>query len=383
MAKKIEKLLPELFIILVVLFVAIGVLMTYSSSVFYAQEKFGNPYHFFYREMIWIVLGTVAALCARFIHYQTIQRWCPVLLLLTIVALILVFVPGVGRRVNNAYRWIRLAGFSFQPSELAKFAIILFVADNLAKHRRHVERFFRGVLVPLVVVLVPIVLIVIEPDFGMPAVIVTTVFVMFFVAGTRITYLVLLVAGALPFVALLIFKYTYRVRRLLIFLNPDSDPLGAGFQIRQSLIAIGSGQLHGVGLGNSAQKMHYLPEAHTDFVFSIIGEELGFIGAGFLLGLFIILIFVMYRMTLQIKDMFGHLVAVGIMTVIGLQVIVNIGVVTSCLPTKGLALPFISYGGSSMVMLLAACGLLVNIVHNQNNLKRDTALTHTVDFTVV
>jgi cell division protein FtsW len=383
MPKIVEKLLPEFFIILVLMLVAIGVLMTYSSSVFYAEKYFKNEYYFFYRELVWVVMGVTAAIIARSIHYQVIQRLSSWILLGAILLLILVFVPGIGHRANNASRWIRFAGFTFQPSEFAKFAIILFTADNLAKHRRHVAKFFRGVFIPLLVVMVPIGLIVIEPDLGMPVVIITTVFVMFFVAGTRITYLLLMVIAAIPALVVLIMRNPYRIRRLMTFINPDSDPLGAGFHINQSLIAVGSGQFKGVGLGESVQKMHYLPEAHTDFVFAIIGEELGFIGAGTIVVLFMLLIFVIYKMTRHIKDMFGHLVAVGIMTIIGLQAVINIGVVIGCMPTKGLALPFISYGGSSLIMTLAACGLLVNIVQNQNNIKRDITRTNTVDFTIV
>jgi len=181
----------------------------------------------------------------------------------------------------------------------------------------------------------------------------------------------------------LVIKFPYRLRRLLTFLSPDSDPLGAGFQIRQSLIAIGSGQLNGVGLGKSVQKMHYLPEAHTDFVFAIIGEELGFVGTACIVILMIIFLYVIYKLTQQITDMFGHLVAVAIMTVLSLQMIVNILVVTAMLPTKGLALPFISYGGSSMVMTLMACGLLVNIVYNQRHLRCDQKTGARFDETVI
>jgi len=196
-------------------------------------------------------------------------------------------------------------------------------------------------------------------------------------------HLFFLALAAVPALVFLVFKFPYRLKRLLTFWSPDSDPLGAGFQIRQSLIAVGSGQLHGLGLGKSIQKMHYLPEAHTDFVFAIIGEELGFIGAGAIIVLMMIFLYVTYKLTQQITDMFGHLVAVGIMTVLSLQMIVNIGVVTAILPTKGLALPFISYGGSSMVMTLAACGLLVNIVYNQRNLHRDQLKTPRFDETVI
>jgi len=319
MPKFVEKWMPELFIIIVLVLVAIGVLMTYSSSVYYAELKFGNKFHFFYREIFWVVIGIISAI----------------------------------------------------------------VADRLAKNRRHVSKFMRGVLFPLIIVMIPVGLIVVEPDLGTPMVILTTAVAMFYIAGTKIMHLFFLALAAVPALVFLVFKFPYRLKRLLTFWSPDSDPLGAGFQIRQSLIAVGSGQLHGLGLGKSIQKMHYLPEAHTDFVFAIIGEELGFIGAGAIIVLMMIFLYVTYKLTQQITDMFGHLVAVGIMTVLSLQMIVNIGVVTAILPTKGLALPFISYGGSSMVMTLAACGLLVNIVYNQRNLHRDQLKTPRFDETVI
>ncbi len=383
MAKLFERWLPEFFIIVVFVLIAVGVLMTYSSSVYYAAVEFGNKFHFFYRELVWVTIGLVAALVVRFIHYQTIQRLSWLILLLAVVLLCLVFAPGIGHKVNNACRWLRVAGLSFQPSEFAKYAIIIFVADRLAKNRRHVSQFVRGVFVPSLIVLVPIALTIIEPDFGTPMVILVTVVVLFYVAGTKFKHLLVLALAAVPAIVVLIVKFPYRMRRLLVFLNPDSDPLGAGFQIRQSLIAIGSGQVNGVGLGKSMQKMHYLPEAHTDFVFAIIGEELGFVGAGLLVMLLMLFVYLTYRLTTQIHDMFGHLVAVGIMTVLSLQMAINVAVVTALLPTKGIALPFISYGGSSLVMTLAACGLLMNIVYNQRHLRRDTRLTRTVDETVI
>ena len=197
---------------------------------------------------------------------------------------------------------------------------------------------------------------------------------MCFAAGARLRYFVELVLAAVPAVGALIWMFPYRMKRIFIYLNPDSDPLGAGFQINQSLIAVCSGQLHGVGLGRSVQKSFYLPEAHTDFIYAIIGEELGFVGAGCLLAGFIVLLYLMYRLTRQIDDMFGHLVVTGIMTMIGLQTMINIGVVTALLPTKGIALPFISYGGSSMIGTLAACGLVLNIVYNQHNLRSTQTL---------
>jgi len=378
-----KRWLPEIFIAIVAILVAFGVLMTYSSSVRYAEDVFSNSFHFFYREFLWIVVGTILAIVAYKIHYQFLQKLSSWILLASIILLVFVFVPGIGHKVNNAWRWIKVAGFTFQPSEFAKLAIIIFIADRLARNRRHVSKLVRGVIVPLLIVIIPIVLIIAEPDFGTPAVITATVFVLFFVGGTKIWHLALLVIGGISAAVPLIVTSPYRMKRLFAFLNPEADLANTGYQINQSLIAIGSGQLHGVGLGKSIQKLRYLPEAHTDFVFAIVGEELGFKGAGCLLLLFILFLIVAYKMTANIQDMFGHLVATGIITILGLQVIINIGVVTACLPTKGIALPFISYGGSSMIFSLVSCGLLLNIYHNRNNLRSDKALTRTYDETVI
>jgi len=375
--------MPEFFVIIVLVLVAIGVLMTCSSSVYYAELKFHNKFHFFYREIFWVIIGIISAIIVGKIHYQTIQKYSGVILLIAIIGLALVFAPGVGCRVNSASRWIRLFGFTFQPSELAKYAIIIFLADKLAKNRRHVNKFYKGVILPLIIIAIPVGMILIEPDLGTPMVIMVTAIVLFFVAGTKIIHLIFLGICSIPALVILIMKFPYRIKRLLTFLSPDSDPLGAGFQIRQSLIAIGSGQLNGLGIGKSIQKMHYLPEAHTDFIFAIIGEELGFVGTAGIIALMMLFLYITYKLTQQITDMFGHLVAVGIMTILSLQMVVNILVVTAALPTKGLALPFISYGGSSMVMTLVACGLLVNIVYNQKHLRCDQVTTPRFDETVI
>jgi len=374
---------PEIFIAIVTTLVAFGVLMTYSSSVRYAEDVFSNSFHFFYREFLWIVIGTISAVVIYKIHYQFLQKLSAWILLACIFLLVLVFVPGIGHKANNAWRWIKVAGFTFQPSEFAKLAIIIFIADRLAKNRRHVSKFIRGVIVPLLIVIIPIALMVVEPDFGTPAVITVTIFVLFYVGGTKLWHLALLIFGGVAAAVPLIVTSPYRMKRLFAFLNPEADLANTGYQINQSLIAIGSGQINGVGLGKSIQKLRYLPEAHTDFVFAIVGEELGFKGAGALLILFILFLIVAYKMTSDIQDMFGHLVATGIITVLSLQVIINIGVVTACLPTKGIALPFISYGGSSMIFSLMSCGLLLNIYHNRHNLKSDKALTRTYDETVI
>lgn len=364
-----DRILPEIFVALVLMLLACGVLMTYSASVFYAQDVFGDRLYFFRRELLWVAAGVCAGVLAWWTPYTWLQRGSGVLLLVSVALLGIVLVPGVGRTVNNATRWLSFGGLTFQPSELAKYAVIIFVADYLSRQRRHVQRFVRGVCIPLGISAVPLVLIALEPDLGTPIVIGVALLAVMYVAGTRVMHLAVLGALAVPLVIFEIIKSPARLGRIMTFLNPDADPQRTGFQIRQSLIAIGSGRLNGVGLGMSVQKKHYLPEAHTDFIFAIVGEELGFVGAAGLVLLFMALFYVMYRLTRQIEDMFGHLVATGIMTLLSLQCIVNIGVVTGCLPTKGMALPFISYGGSGMVMALAACGLLLNIVRSQRSLR--------------
>lgn len=383
MIRILDKILPEIFITLVLVMVAFGLVMTYSSSVFYAQDVFNNPLHFFYREIIWIVMGLCGAFVLRLVHYQTIQKYSLVILIAATCLLVFTFVPGIGHRVNNANRWIRLAGFTFQPSEMVKYAIIIFIADRLAKNQRHVTHVLRGIIVPLGIIAVPLALILIEPDLGAPVVILATVCILFYVGGTRVWHLIGLGTFALPFLIYFIIRFPYRMQRLMTFLHPDDDPLGAGFQIRQSLMAISSGRMNGVGLGKSVQKMYYLPEAHTDFVFAIIGEEHGFAGTMFVILLFTLFLYVVYTLSKHVKDTFGHLVVIGFMTLIGIQAFVNIGVVTGCLPTKGLALPFISYGGSSLVMTLAACGYIVNIVQSQSQLKYHQSTVRISDMTIV
>lgn len=365
----LRKILPELFITLVLVMTACGLIMTYSSSVFYAYDVFNAPLYFFHRSLVWGVLGICAAGVMRVVHYQTVQKYSfPILLGVTIL-LLLTLVPGIGHRVNNASRWIRVAGLTFQPSEAAKYAIVLYVAHYISLTQRHTHHFMRAIGVPLAIIAVPLGLILIGPDLGTPIVILCTVCILFYIGGARISHLIMLGAAAVPIGVYFILRFPYRVERFLTFLHPERDPLGAGFQIRQSLIAISSGRIHGVGLGRSLQKIHYLPEAHTDFVFAILGEEHGFVGAAGVLILFLIFLYIVYLISRHVHDVFGHLVVCGFMILIGLQAVINIGVVTGCLPTKGLALPFISYGGSSLVMTLAACGMILNILDSQTSLQ--------------
>jgi cell division protein FtsW len=272
-----------------------------------------------------------------------------------------VLVPGIGSKAGGARRWIRFFGFGFQPSEVAKFALVIYLADLTARKRYLMQRFTYGFLPPILVIGLVSGLVLLEPDMGTSVAICFIGFLMLFVSGTRIRHLALVGAGVVPVMSLAVVMEPYRFRRILAFFNPWGDSRGAGFQLIQSFVALGSGGFFGVGLGQSKQKLFYLPESHTDFIFSIIGEELGFLGTASVLMLFAVLIWFTLRIAFKIKDPFMSRVVLGIGAVIAFEVIVNIGVSTGVLPTKGLPLPFISYGGSSLVCHLAAMGIVLNM----------------------
>lgn len=252
-------------------------------------------------------------------------------------------------------------GLSFQPSELAKVAVIIYMADFISRKENHITDFYRTFLPAMMVLGAFCLLVLAQPDLGTAVALLVIVFVMLFVAGVRVRHLAWVVMAAVPALYLLILREPYRRARIAAFLNPWADPKGAGFQIIQSQIALGSGGIFGVGLGRSMQKLFYLPAAHTDFIFSIIGEELGLLGAGLVILLFILFIFQAVKIAKSAADSFGYFLCVGIITLIAFEATINIGVSIGCLPTKGLPLPFISYGGSSLVFDMVGVGLLLNI----------------------
>ncbi len=339
----------------------VGLVMVLSASSVSAFADYGSSFLFFKRQLVYACLGGALALLASRLRYHVWQRaWGP-LLGLSIALLLLVMHPSFGVQAGGASRWIALGSFSFQPSELAKLAVAAGTASILAKNLRYLDDpvVWLLPLVPLVGVVT--VLILLQPDLGTAMLIVLTVFLSLFVAGARLR---LLLAGALACGALgtaLIFVEGYRRTRLLAFLDPWADPKNAGYQILQSLIALGSGHLFGVGLGASRQKWRYVPNAHTDFIFSIMGEELGLLGELVVLALLGTLLYAGVRIALAAPDAFGRLLASGITAWFGVQSLINLGAVTGILPITGVPLPFLSFGGSSLVVSLSAVGILASV----------------------
>ena len=341
--------------------VAFGIVMVYSSSAIYAQETYGDAAYFLKRHLLYLAIGLAGSWWVLAQEPQKLRRWAKPFMLTVLVMLVLVLVPGIGHKVSGARRWFRLGFISFQPAELAQLAIILYLADMLSRKRGLLQDFFQGVLPALTVLGATVLLTLLEPDLGTSVATAVVAILMLFLAQVRWRYLVPLFGSAIPAVAILIITKPSRMRRMVAYLNPWADPEGSGFQLIQSLVALGSGGLFGVGLGESRQKLFYLPAAHTDFIFSVIGEELGFIGATatlLLLGLFF---WLGIRLAMSAPDDFGTLTGLGIIFLLALETLVHVGVATGAIPTKGLPLPFISYGGSSLIVNLISVAVLLNV----------------------
>jgi len=283
-----------------------------------------------------------------------------------VILLVLVLVPPFGVTINGTRRWIRLGPVSFQPAELAKLALVIYLAAFFARKRDEIGDFRRGVLPPLAVAGTLAALVFAQPDLGTCLTLVALTFGLLFLAGGRVRHLLIVVAPALPLLALAIWAAPYRLRRITAFVDPWADPRGSGFQIIQSWLALGNGGLVGQGVGASKQKLFYLPESHTDFIFAIIGEELGFVGAASIVLLFVVFAWRGLRIGLRAPDPFGTYLALGITVLVATQTVVNLGVVTGLLPTKGLPLPFISFGGSALLVTMLSTGVLLNISQHAN-----------------
>lgn len=343
------------------LLIAIGIIMVYSASAIYAYERLGNSLFFLKRHLLFLFIGTVSMLFVMVIDYEYLKRYSRVLMIISLLLLALVLIPGVGHEAGGARRWLRIWGFSFQPSEATKLCLIIYMADVLSRKGNELKHFFSGFLPPAIILGICLALVLLEPDLGTAILIALITFLMFFVAGAKIDHVVYMLLLAMPFLYFTIFRTPYRRNRILAFLDPWRDPKGTGFQIIQSFLALGSGGLIGVGLGQSKQKLFYLPASHTDFIFSIIGEELGFLGTLSVLVLFFILTLQGMRVAVRCNGRFGRLLSLGIVSMITLEAIIHIGVSTGSIPTKGLPLPFISYGGSSLVFHMLAVGILLNV----------------------
>lgn len=341
--------------------VGIGLIMIFSASSVTAVRSFHDATYFLKRQLLWLVVGLVAAFATYRLDYRKLANIASPLFLLNLFALLLVVIPHIGMETNGARRWLGFSSLSIQPSEFAKITLVIYLASVLAKSGGAVRDLRRGLFPLATATLIASALVLREPDMGTASLLVMTAFVMFYAAGARISHILLLVAGMLPPAAFVVLHSSYKRARILAFLNPWKDPQNTGFHIVQSLLALGSGGVLGLGLGVSRQKFFWLPEPYTDFIFAILGEELGLIGAVSVIVLFVILAYRAIRIAVAAPDRFGFFLGVGCAAMIVIQAFINIGVVTSSWPVTGVPLPFISFGGSSLVVNLVAVALLINI----------------------
>lgn len=345
----------------VLILLSMGLLMVYSSSSVWADFKYADKFFFLKRQIMFGGVGIIAMFIIMAIPFHTWKKYAKPILFLCFLLLLIVLIPGIGLIRGGAQSWIGIGAFSIQPSEFMKLGLIIFLSAYLSTHKKYITSFTKGFLPMLLLVMTAFGLIMLQPDLGTGVVLVLTCAMMIFIAGARLSHFVGLgVIGIVGFV-LLIISAPYRISRITAFLNPWDDPLGDGFQIIQSLYAIGPGGLMGVGLGKSLQKYFYLPEPQTDFIFSILGEELGFIGGTIIIALFGILFWRGIKISLEAPDSFSRYVAFGIILMITIQVMINISVVIGLIPVTGITLPFLSYGGSSLTLTLCSVGILLNI----------------------
>jgi cell division protein FtsW len=357
-----RKVAPDIWLFAVaIVLLSTGIVMIYSASAIVAADRFRDPYFFLKRQVFWAALGCGALWLALRTDYRRLEKFVPVLLGIAAVLLVLVLIPGIGVSINGSRRWLRLGPLSFQPAELAKLALVLYLAAFLARKRGELGDFWAGLVPPLAVGGVLAALVMLQPDLGNAVTLLVLTMGLLFLAGARTSWLAMLAVPALPLAALAIWVAPYRMRRVFAFLDPWQDPRGSGFQIIQSWLAFGGGGIFGRGIGESKQKLFYLPEAHTDFIFAIVGEELGVIGATVVVALFAVLVWRGLRIGLRATEPFGAYLALGITVLVATQTLVNLGVVTGLLPTKGLPLPFLSFGGSALLMTMVATGVLLNI----------------------
>jgi cell division protein FtsW len=341
--------------------VGLGLVMVFSTSVVLA-DRYGSPLRLLGKQAAWLGVGLAGMLLAWRLDYQLYLRYWKLIAVLTAALLAAVLIPGVGTRLNGARRWILALGFSLQPSEFAKLGVAIFVAGYLSLYQRNLGSFGKGFAPVLGMISVILALIVLEPDAGTAALVGCVAFAMLLVGGVRLKHLLPLLAVAAPVVALAVLaKHDYIERRVVAFLHPEMDPMGAGYQARQSLLALGSGGLCGKGLGCGQIKNHFLPEAHTDFVLSIVGEELGLAGTLLVVGLFVAFVYHGMKVAHTAPDRFGFLLTFGLTLFIGVQAAINIAVVTASVPTKGISLPLVSYGGSSALATMLGVGIILSV----------------------
>lgn len=367
--KNNQKPFDFILCITVFLLLALGIIMVLSASAPSSLSEWGNSYYYVIRQGVFALIGIVLMFIISKIDYRIYKKFYKLAYIVSIIALALVVVPGIGVEVNGAKRWINLGFGRFQPSEIAKIGLIVFYAGYLSEHRTELNSFLEGFVKPFVYLIPPIaILFFIQDHLSASIIIILITAIMMLMAGSRLKYFLTVgVAGISAGLAGMLIlaqstgKGDFRLARLTTFLNPWQDLTGDGWQVIQGLYAIGSGGLFGVGLGNSKQKYLYIPEPHNDFIFAVLAEELGFVGCIAVIALFLVFIWRGILTSMKAKDCFGSLLAVGITSLIGIQAIMNIAVVTSSMPATGISLPFFSYGGTSLLILLCSVGVLLNI----------------------
>jgi len=347
--------------------VGFGLVMLYSASSVLALSRYGDPAYFLKRQALWALFGLALMALLWRSDYRKLRNAALPMMAVTFVLLVLVLIPGIGSEINGSRRWIRFAGLSLQPSELLKPALLVFMAASLAKRADRLPDFVYGLGPYLVIIGAFCFMVALEPDFGTAASLAVVTMGMLYFAGARVKHLALLSLPAAPWLYYQLFMVGFRKERLLAYIDPWRDPLGTGFQAIQSFLAFGSGGLFGQGLGEGTQKLLFLPEPHSDFIFSVIGEEFGLIGTMSVLAVYVALLVGGFAVALRSQDGFGRLIAFGVTLMIGLQALINMGVTTGLFPNKGMPLPFVSAGGTALLVALASVGMLLSVAREQNN----------------
>ncbi len=359
----------DLKLVFPVLFlVGIGIVMVYSASSVLALKKFGTDYYFIKKQALFSLIGFAALVICRHFSYRFYRSLAYPLLILAFIFLVAIQVSGFEYSAGGSARWLRFGSFTFQPSEFARIALVIYLAYSMSKKKDKLKEFSIGIVPHFVVFGIFAILIFLQPDFGSVVILGLITFIMLFVGGVRILHLGSLMLVLLPVAYFFMVSAEYRIKRIMGFLDPWQYPADEGYQIVHSLMAFGTGGILGTGIGKGYQKLFYLPEPHTDFIFSVIGEELGLLGVLIILGLYTLILWRGINIARNAKDLFGSFVAIGLTTAIGLQVCVNMGVSLAIIPTTGLTLPFLSYGGTSLLLNMASIGILMNI--GASNAKR-------------
>ncbi|MDB4940231.1 MAG: Cell division protein FtsW [Candidatus Doudnabacteria bacterium] len=340
----------------------LGLIILYSASTVLSFSKFHTNTHFFFNQLVQgVLLGLVLMYICSKIDYHFWQKYAPLFMFASIALLMAVLVPGIGLKVGNSRRWIAHGGFSFQPAELAKLSLIFYISSWIDKRSHEIKDFYYGIIPSLIIISLVAGLIILEPDIGTMLVVIATSFTLLFVGGSRIKHLGWILVGGFLTLVVLVKLQPYRLARFTTFLNPGADPQGIGYQINQALVAVGSAGFWGQGYGNSRQKYNFLPEVMGDSIFAVTVEELGFLRSGLIVGLYILFAFRGLKIADHAPDAFGKMLASGIIAWIVFQALINIGAIIGLLPLTGIPLPFISYGSSSLVVTLAAMGILLNV----------------------